>query len=125
MKERLETGRAAGTEFPTTTGRACHRHGQRDGDKTLPLHIPQLEGQQGPFLGSHIPLWDLEKVGRGWERGKAAGKESPPRDGSQDPGLPRPSQDSLRLGFMLGCQAEEKTCVLDHFGALKLGMRLE
>lgn len=35
------------------------------------------------------------------------------RGGSREPRLPRPSQDSLRMELILGCQAWEKTYILD------------
>lgn len=73
MRDRVETGLTSGAEVLTDTGRACSRHCQKDGDKTLPLHLSLLEGQQGSFLDSHTLLWDLGRVGSGWERGKAAG----------------------------------------------------
>lgn len=127
VRGRVETGIASGTEVPTLSGRACSRHCQRDGDKTLPLHVPLLEGQQGPFLGSHVPLWGSGRVGSGRWRGRQQGRilmgYSPERwltgawAAQAQPTWPK---DGVDAG-----SRPRRPVSLNKLGALKPGMRLE
>lgn len=98
---------ASGTGVPTITGRACSRRCQGEGDKRL----SPLQGKQGPFQGSHTPLWALgEWVGERerrqqrrlltryfperWLTGAQAAQAQPrqPKDGA-DSGLPGLEED--------------------------------
>lgn len=67
--------------------------------------------------------WEWVGEGEGSRGGSSWG--IPLRDDSREPGRLRPSQDSLTMELMLGCQAWEKTCILDHLGGSELRMRLE
>lgn len=104
----MGTGIASGTGVPSITVRACSRHCQGDGDKTLPCTFP-VEGAAGPLPGlSYTSVGLGESRERVGEREGSKGGSSwgiPLRESSREPGLPRPSQDSRRMELILGCQA--------------------